>query len=60
VFFASLKGTGDASMADVLAADIRKWRDAANLLLQRRVPWMADRSHGNTQPGPADILVVPF
>ena len=61
VFFASLKATADTTMADMLAADILRWRDAVNELLTRRVPWMVTGSEGNNRrPGPADILVVRF
>ena len=61
VFFTALKDKGESAMADLLAKDILRWRDAANLLLQKRVPWIANRSKGSTMPpGPADILVVPF
>lgn len=60
VFFISLKGTGDAHMASVISQDILRWRDKAFPLLQKRAPWMAQRSDGRTAPGPADILVVPL
>jgi len=60
VFFMSLKGTGDAQMASVISQEIIRWREAALLLLKRRVPWIAHPSNGRAAAGPADILVVRF
>lgn len=60
VFFVSLKGTTDSSMANLLGTDILGWRDKANERLRTRFPWLAQRSQGNAAPGPADILVVRF
>ena len=45
-------------MASVISQEIIRWREAALLLLKRRVPWIVHASNGKAAAGPGGSFLT--